>query len=315
MKFTTPILLLIFNRPENTYKVFNKICSVKPAQLFIAADGPRSGNKTDIKLCDEARNIIQEIDWECDVNTLFRENNLGCKKAVFEAISWFFNNVEEGIIIEDDCIPNDSFFHFCNIMLDKYKCKRQVKAICGTNYLFGKYNRRNSYYFSPFIPIWGWATWKDTWDEVSLSLESSKLSLIKEIIDKTFINQHFCNWLYSNLAGAILGKEDSWGSFFTASLLIKGGLSVTPFRNLVANIGMDGTHINKGEYMPKSINMPTKNINIEKLSHPKRLEIDRNALENTIRNINEINLVPTQSLLNNIINYSKKLLRELKNSV
>ena len=104
-------------------------------------------------MCDEARNIIQEIDWECDVNTLFREKNLGCKKAVFEAISWFFNNVEEGIIIEDDCIPNDSFFHFCNIMLDKYKYKRQVKAICGTNYLFGKYNRRNSYYFSPFMLI------------------------------------------------------------------------------------------------------------------------------------------------------------------
>ena len=159
----TAVLFLIFNRPENTDKVFKKIKNVKPKKLYIAADGPRENNINDKVNCLKAREVINKIDWNGEVKTLFRDKNLGCKLAVSSAIDWFFENEEMGIILEDDCLPDPSFFYFCQELLQKYKDDKRVMMISGFNYLLNSLEIRESYFFSNYYPIWGWATWRRAW--------------------------------------------------------------------------------------------------------------------------------------------------------
>ena len=137
-QFPIPILFLIFNRPDTTALVFEEIRKRKPQQLFIAADGPRLTHSDDVDRCAQARSVRQLIDWPCEVHTLFRDHNRGCGKAVSEAVTWFFTHVERGIILEDDCVPDQTFFDFCGFMLDRYRDNDQVMMIAGTSYLFNK---------------------------------------------------------------------------------------------------------------------------------------------------------------------------------
>ncbi len=147
-QFSTPILFLIFNRPDHTKKVFLKIKEARPTQLFIAADGPRDSVDTDKLLCVQTREIINLIDWECNVKTLFRDQNLGCRYAISTAIDWFFEQVEEGIILEDDCLPDPTFFTFCEAMLSKYRVDEEIFMIHGNNYQRKQAKTEESYYFS-----------------------------------------------------------------------------------------------------------------------------------------------------------------------
>ena len=147
--FNTPILYLVFNRPGSTQITFEILRKLKPKYLFIGADGPRDGNSEDKRNCNRVKNIIETVDWDCRLHKLFRNNNLGCKRAVSEAIGWFFDQVEKGIILEDDCLPNQSFFRFCSELLEKYKDDNRVGLISGNNFNFGTPARNDySYYFS-----------------------------------------------------------------------------------------------------------------------------------------------------------------------
>lgn len=136
----TPILFTIFNRPDTTALVFEKIRKAQPQKLYIAADGPRT--KQGKELCNKTREIIKRIDWDCSVKKLFLEDNLGCRKGMIKAITWFFENESEGIILEDDCLPSDSFFSFCSILLEKYRDDDRIGHITGSNFQKGKKRRR-----------------------------------------------------------------------------------------------------------------------------------------------------------------------------
>ena len=136
--YQTPILFVIFNRPDTTKRVFESIRKIRPAKFYIAADGPRPTKEGESKLCEETRNITEDIDWPCEVHRKYSEQNLGCKKGVSSAITWFFDNVEEGVILEDDCLPDPSFFSFCEELLSKYRNTDKVKMISGDNFQFGK---------------------------------------------------------------------------------------------------------------------------------------------------------------------------------
>jgi len=182
-EFNTPILFLVFNRPNTTQRVFNVIRQVKPKQLFVAADGPRRDKGADEEKCEATREIVKQIDWDCEVKTLFREENLGCGKAVSSAITWFFENVEEGIILEDDCLPNLDFFGYCEELLDRYRDNREVMFIGGDNFQKGKKWGDASYYFSAYNHVWGWATWKRTWDIYDFKLDSINENDIDSILN------------------------------------------------------------------------------------------------------------------------------------
>ncbi len=266
--YSCPILFLIFNRPDTTSQVFEEIKKIKPKKLFIAADGPRDNRPDDIILCEETRRIVNKIDWECELFTLFHNTNIGCKLAVSTAITWFFSFVEEGIILEDDCVPDDSFFHYCAILLEKYKDDERVMMISGTNFLFQKYDDEDSYFFSKYYPMWGWATWKRAWNLYDISMQQWPFFHENNQLQWIYSNRKLVKWFEYMFQIAYENKIDTWDIQWWYSCIFQNGLSIVPKYNLVSNIGVYG-HFTDGSdiYMPY-IRMPVKSIEYNELIHP-----------------------------------------------
>jgi hypothetical protein len=241
---STPVLFLIFNRPELTFQVLKAIQKVKPLRLFIAADGPRIDKPEDVDRCARAREIATAVNWECEVKTLFRERNLGCQRAVSGAIDWFFENVNEGIILEDDCLPHQTFFWFCQELLDRYKDDERIFVISGNNFQKDQNRTGYSYYFSLFNHCWGWATFKRAWQYFDFDLRLwQKIKQDKYLSDILADKNAYKYWekIYQNVFD---GKINSWAYRWTFACWVQSGLSVLPKINLVQNIGFgeDATH-------------------------------------------------------------------------
>lgn len=232
----TPILFLIFNRPDTTEKVFEKIKEQKPKYLYVAADGPRLNKPGEVELCQQTRAILKKIDWECEIKTLFREENLGCKKAVSEGITWFFDNVEEGIILEDDCLPSNSFFSFCEQMLEKYRYDTRVMQISGENPSNKKFNDY-SYYFSKTPHIWGWASWRRAWKLYDVEFKNFDYFIKNNIISNIFEQkeaQKFWNKMFLRVKK---GELNTWDYQWSYTLFTNNGLNIIPNENMISNIG------------------------------------------------------------------------------
>ncbi len=265
----SPILFLIFNRPHTTYQVFKKIKEYKPEKLFIAADGPRDEKHNEKFLCEQSRKIIQEIDWKCEVFTLMRDRNLGCKNAVSSAITWFFSYVDEGIILEDDCVPDQSFFSFCEILLEKYRYDNRVMMISGTNYLFNNNADNNSYYFSKYYTIWGWATWRRAWDLYDINMEEWPEFKKERQLEWIYSDAKLIKWLEYMFDQAYFNKIDTWDIQWTYTCIFQNGLNIIPYNNLISNIGEFGHFTDGSDKYMKYIRMPVKSIDINSLVHPK----------------------------------------------
>ena len=263
----TPILFLIFNRPDTTREVFRAISNIKPERLYIAADGCRKNKAGEYEKCEQARLIVKDINWECSVNTLFSDENKGCGKAVSEAISWFFANEEEGIILEDDVVPHPDFFPYCEELLEKYRNVDNVKFISGRNYLFGEKTDEYSYYFSAFNHVWGWAGWRKTWEIYDFSLEQKSEESFEKAIRYYFDDINAIRFWKIVFKKMKYGMIDTWDYQLTISLWFDRAISIIPNTNLVRNIGFapDATHTKKAnrllsEYESKPI-LPLKHPN------------------------------------------------------
>jgi hypothetical protein len=238
----SPILFLIFNRPKETQLLFNAIKEVKPKKLYVAADGPRNNGKDEL-LCKETKDILNQIDWDCELITLFREENLGCGKAVSSAITWFFENEEEGIILEDDCLPSVDFFRFTDEMLDRYRADHRVGHISGTNLLDNK-RGDGDYYYSKLPLIWGWASWRRAWSKYDITMsnfeEFKKNDSLKKITDKKYIKNH----LYNVFSLTYKGEINTWDHQNFYSSIVNDSVSIIPNYNMITNIGFNenGTH-------------------------------------------------------------------------
>ncbi len=242
--FDTPILFVVFNRPDTTRQVFERIKEVRPLTLYVAADGPRANKPEDLSKCLGTRKIIEEIDWECDLHTLFFDTNLGCKIGVSSAIDWFFQDVDRGIILEDDCVPDFSFFHFCQSLLHYYKDDERIMAISGDNFQDGLIRSDGSYYFSKLVHVWGWATWRRAWKHFDSKMQKYPIFKEQKIIASIFPRKtHQKHWLrifeksYNN-------KINSWAYPWVFNVWSQGGLCILPNKNLVTNIGFnkEATH-------------------------------------------------------------------------
>ncbi len=265
--FETPILFLIFNRPEPAFQVFEQIKKIQPKCLYIAADGPRKDKKGEAVLCIKTRAVVQQIDWDCEVKTLFREENLGCGNAVYSAINWFFDDVEQGIILEDDCLPDLSFFPFCETLLNRYKGDSDVMHISGTNSQFGRIVGDGSYYFSKFARIWGWATWRRAWEKIDFDLNNLDNYLDKE--------KGISDYWKENLINTKNGKTDTWDFQWIFTVWLLNGKTISPNVSLVRNIGYneDATHTQKAHWwLSRIIYGSIKNI-----IHPSTTEINTKA--------------------------------------
>jgi len=272
--FKTPILFLVFNRPSLTIKVFNKICLLKPKKLYIACDGPRHENDEDLKKINQVREIFRFLDWNCEVKTLYREKNLGCKKAVSEAILWFFKHEEQGIILEDDCLPHEDFFVFCETMLNRYRYDKQVFMITGHNAQNGIKRGEASYYFSKYPAIWGWASWKRSLKYYDVNLSYWKKWKLSSHWKKNFID-NLEKMYWENIFNLVhLKKIDTWDYQITACCWRQDGLVITPNFNLISNIGFgkDATHTHNVNH---NANNPVYSIG--KISHPSKIIVNKEA--------------------------------------
>ena len=238
-RFDTPILFLLFNRPDTTQVVFDQIKKQKPKQLFFAADGPRQSVTGEKEKCEEARDIIRQVDWDCEVKTLFRNQNLGCGPAVSAAITWFFQQVEEGIILEDDCFPDASFFPYCQELLIKYRHVNQVKLIGGNNFQNGIKRGKGSYYFSHYPEIWGWGSWRRAWEEYDFDMHDLEETLSAGALKDKFKTNAERNYWYKKFRQTKEGKINTWDYQFVYAILKANGMAITPQVNLVKNIGIN----------------------------------------------------------------------------
>jgi hypothetical protein len=271
--FQTPILFLIFNRPDTTKQVFDSIKKVKPKKLYIAADGPRISQLGESDLCEQTRNIVRHIDWDCEINMLFRSENLGCKIAVSSAIDWFFDNEEQGIVLEDDCLPHQDFFMFCEEMLDYYKDDQQVMHIGGANFQKGKIRGDGSYYFSNYNHIWGWASWRRAWEKYDVNILSYSEIEAEKIVNERFNSkneQEYWHKIFSNLKKGII---KTWDYQWTYSIWKNNGYSILPNVNLISNIGIGeiATHTNGKDILGLG-NIKTKPLG--RIVHPSKKEIN-----------------------------------------
>ena len=242
-----PVLLIIFNRPDTTEQVFEVIRRAKPKKIYVSSDGPRPGNSNDSANCKKAREIVKKVDWDCEVQYRFLEQNIGCGYGVSTAISWAFENEDRLIILEDDCVPSLPFFRFCNYCLEKYKEDSRVWIINGRSDHHGHLVFKDSdYVFSRYAHSGGLAMWKRTWDHFDMSMK---------LWPKFYAEGGFCNTLLSLKEGRGFNKlyekfyqdklkKPCWDFPFCYTLMSNGALAITPGKNLIRNIGYFGLHSN-----------------------------------------------------------------------
>lgn len=242
--FETPVLFLIFNRPELTRKSFERIRSARPRRLFIAGDGPRAGVWPDAEKVAAARSIVDEVDWDCHVESLFRDRNLGCARAVSSAIDWAFERTDELIILEDDCLAAASFFPFCSELLDRFRHDERIFVVAGSNFQSGPPRTPYSYYFSRFNHCWGWATWRRAWQHFDFDLtlwdEIRRGGWLGDVLDDPLAVRYW-ERIFDRVSA---GEIDSWAYRWTFACWTAGALTILPEVNLVQNVGFsgDGTH-------------------------------------------------------------------------
>lgn len=241
---TPPVLLLIFNRPDLTEQVMDQIRQAAPRKLFVGADGPRPEHSEDKKRCKEAREVATQVDWDCEVHTLFRDNNLGCKEAVSSAITWFFEHVEAGIILEDDCVPHPTFFPYCAELLCRYHNDERIMTIGANNFQPPDQQYDGSYYYSGYMHCWGWATWRRAWSaydgHISVWTNLRKTDWLKGWLGGEREAEH-----WTKIFDRVYRNEvDSWAYPWTFACWREHGLNILPSVNLVSNIGFgeDSTH-------------------------------------------------------------------------
>lgn len=279
----SPILFLIFNRPDTTKQVFEEIRKAQPPRLYIAADGPRPSREGEKELCEQTRAIASDIDWECEVKTLFRNENLGCGKAVSQAITWFFDKEPEGIILEDDVLPHPDFFPYCDEMLERYRDDNRIGLIAGHNHIYQALQRKSSYGFLSVPHIWGWATWRNNWALYDYNLtRTSEQDFITALKTYGYNSTEIRFWktIYNLLKHH---RYDTWDYQWAITLMSHGRLNPTPYNSLTKNIGFGSNATHTPKSCKEEIELITKPI--YPLVHPENVLIDREA--DNIETINE----------------------------
>ncbi len=275
-----PVLLIFFVRPEPLSKVFEQIKIARPSKLYLYQDGARDGREddvTNVKLC---RNIVKDIDWECEVFYMYQEKNYGCDPSEYISQKWMFEKEEYGIVLEDDDVPSQSFFPFCKEMLEKYKDDDRIGVICGMNNL-GTYDCTNSYFFAQTGSIWGWATWKRNYDQLDPEYKWMDDAYIMNIFKDRIGIKSFDYLMKTINVHKRLGKEH-YESILGSFVLLNSKLNIIPSKNLISNIGIgaDGTHaVDSVDKLPKGVRQ-VMHMNAHELEFP--LKHPEYVLEDTI---------------------------------
>ncbi len=242
---TKPVALLVFNRPDCTEKTFAAVAAARPPTLLVVGDGPRPERPGEAERVDAVRVIVERVDWPCEVLTNFSPQNMGCRARVSSGIDWVFEQVPEAIILEDDCLPHPDFFRFCSELLDRYRDDRRVGQISGSNLHSGMARPEYSYYFSRYIHIWGWASWRDRWQQAyDVTLSRWPELRARGWVHDLFPRRREARYWEKMFEEVHAGRVDTWDYQWTAACWQNDWLAAVPAGNLISNIGFrpDATH-------------------------------------------------------------------------
>jgi hypothetical protein len=266
-KLKTPVTFIIFNRPDETERTFAQIALARPEKLLVIADGPRASHPGEAEKCAATRDVINKIDWDCEVLTNFSEQNMGCRVRASSGLDWAFQMVEETIVLEDDCVPHPTFFQYCSELLEKYRDDERVAVISGDNFQFGKNRSADSYYFSMYWHAWGWASWRRVWKNYDVNAQMMPSVVQQGALRKLLGNTEGEFW--ENLClRASQGKIDTWDYQFQVMCFTQSQYCIMPNVNLVSNIGFgkEATHTTSSPNNPMA-NMQTQPMDFP-LRHP-----------------------------------------------
>ena len=282
MALETPIAFCIFNRPELTRKVLEVIAEVKPQRLLVIGDGARTDRPDEAKLVNQTREVIEKVNWDCDVQVNFADQNMGCKKRIASGLDWAFQQSDELIILEDDCLPDLSFFNFCSELLARYRNDDRVMMISGDNFQ-PQQRTSNSYYFSRWAHIWGWASWRRAWEHFDMEISTWPLAKANGGLRSAFSSDEEYRGWSPVLDRQYAGEIDTWDFPWQYACWANHGLSIIPECNLISNIGFgkDATHTTDPE--SHLANRPTASIG--KLDHPKLILPNHQADQYTLEQI------------------------------
>lgn len=269
----TPVLLLVYNRPEHTERVLKRLKECSVDEVYVSADGPK--NTADSKLTSEVKNVLQRYD-SIIVKTRFSELNIGCKNAVVSGIDWFFNHIEEGIILEDDCLPSEHFFPFALDMLNRYREEQKVMMVGGNNPL-GNWQSEGGHFFSRIGTIWGWTTWKNRWQSFNVELPQLNAFIDNSGFEKSFGPTDLAHYRKEVTLKAAAGKIDTWDYQWNAHILMNNGLAVIPENNLVGNIGFDALATNDRDlpnWIDNSVSAESVSVSVRKIEIDREYEME-----------------------------------------
>ncbi len=240
----TPVVLIIFKRPETTQQVFEAIRQAQPKKLFVVADGPRPDREGEAEKCALTRAIIDQVDWNCEVLTNYSEINLGCGNRVPSGLDWVFEQVEEAIILEDDCVPHPTFFRFCEELLERYRFDDRVFSISAQNFAKEYMESGSSYHFSRYPHCWGWATWRRAWKNFDLEIKNWEIIKQKRLLELILQDALAVKTWKKVFQKAHEDHRNFWSFQWTLSCWLQRGLSIHPNVHLVTNIGFgaEGTN-------------------------------------------------------------------------
>ncbi|HEY9879035.1 MAG TPA: glycosyltransferase family 2 protein [Leptolyngbyaceae cyanobacterium] len=271
--FQTPIALLIFKRPKTTSKVLEVLRQIRPVTLLVISNLPPENKPDQLKQCQETRALIDQIDWPCRVLKNYAETYLSCKERISSGLNWVFETVDRAIILEDDCIPDLTFFQYCEELLDRYAEDERVMAITGDNFNIPPRQPQYSYFFSRHTQFWGWATWRRAWQYYDITMR-----LLPEFLEAGWLSEMFqepaaIRWWEKTLQEVYSGQKDTWDYQWDFSCWIRGAACIVPRINLVSNIGFDKDAAHNRDAFDWRANLPTSPIELP-LKHPPFVRID-----------------------------------------
>ncbi len=308
----TPVAFIIFNRSDTTQKVFERIRQAKPPKLFIIADAPRQDRVGEAEKCDSARAIVDSVDWDCEVMTNYSDINLGPRVRISSGIDWVFQHVEEAIFLEHDCLPDLSFFRYCEELLERYRYDNRITFISGDNFQFGRKSTNDSYYFSRCInntpPIWGWATWRRSLQHYDVDLKLWKNIQDDDWLDDILGDRQIIELWKRRFEAVYENTVDTWDFQWVFACWVQNGLIIQPNVNLVSNIGYGPEAANAKTIISEFANMPVEPMSFP-MKHSEFMIRDSKAdqySKDSMKKLNRIVQIITNPLrLKNITNNYK----------
>ena len=272
--FHTPILLNVFNRPEETSRVLAVLAEQQVPILYVHCDGARDGREDDVQDVEQVQQLIKDtVIWPCELHTMYEEKNYGCGVGPYRAISWFFENVVEGIILEDDCVPHPDFFMYCQELLERYRDNERIAVIGGTNRHPDRVKCKSSYYFSPYAETWGWATWRRVWKEYDYNFMVEDTDFRRKVLP--FVKSYGVTWHWIDLLRKMrkdnaAGTKTYWDFQLDLLCLYKHWINIVPSVNMISNIGFNSraTHTFGSSHANAAVHA------ILPLNHPRRIKVN-----------------------------------------